>query len=135
MRCSYAILRAVSVQFVQFMRFGEHPYLWEGFLVLGKLLKRRPIHFGWCNGLIAGSGKLEKKKVRRNLVGARSLEGLGTLDRLGLEGLVLCCVCQLYSLVDYWLLGGRRRGLTPRTSVSSSITHCYVVFVFASLFP
>ena len=36
-----------------------------------------------------GSGKLEKTKVRRNLVGARSLEGLGTLGRLGLEGLLL----------------------------------------------
>ena len=36
-----------------------------------------------------GFGKLEKTKVRRNLVGARSLEGLGTLDRLGLEGLLL----------------------------------------------
>ena len=38
---------------------------------------------------IAESGKLKKAKVRRNLVGARSLEGLGTLDRLGLEGILL----------------------------------------------
>ena len=38
---------------------------------------------------IAGSDKLEKTKVRRNLVGARSLEGLGTPSRLGLEGLLL----------------------------------------------
>ena len=38
---------------------------------------------------IAGFGKLENTKVRRNLVGARSLEGLGTLSRLGLEGLLL----------------------------------------------
>ena len=38
---------------------------------------------------ITGSGKLDKTKVRRNLVQARSLEGLGTLDRLGLEGLLL----------------------------------------------
>ena len=38
---------------------------------------------------IAESGKLEKTKVRRNLVGARSLEGLSTLGRLGLEGLLL----------------------------------------------
>ena len=35
------------------------------------------------------SSKLKKTKVRRNLVGARSLEGLGTLGRLGLEGLLL----------------------------------------------
>ena len=34
---------------------------------------------------ITGSDKPEKTKVRRNLVGARSLEGLGTLGRLSLE--------------------------------------------------
>ena len=39
--------------------------------------------------VIAESGKLKKTKVRRNLVGARSLEGLGTLGQLGLEGLLL----------------------------------------------
>ena len=38
---------------------------------------------------IAESGKLEKTKVRRNLVRVRSLENLGTLGRLGLEGLLL----------------------------------------------
>ena len=42
-----------------------------------------------CYGQVAESGKLEKKKVRRNLVGVRSLEGLGTSSRLGLEGLWL----------------------------------------------
>ena len=44
---------------------------------------------GGCYGLVAESSKLEKKKVRRNLVGARSLEGLGTSGRLGLESLLL----------------------------------------------
>ena len=44
---------------------------------------------GGCYGLVAESGKLEKKKGRRNLVGARSLEGLGTSSRLGLEDLLL----------------------------------------------
>ena len=38
---------------------------------------------------IAGSGKLEKTKVPRNFIGARSLKGLGTLGRLGLKGLLL----------------------------------------------
>ena len=33
--------------------------------------------------------KLEKTKVRRNLVGARSLEGLGKLGRLGLKGFLM----------------------------------------------
>ena len=44
---------------------------------------------GGCYDLVAESGKLEKKKVRRNLVGVRSLEGLGTSGRLDLEGLLL----------------------------------------------
>ena len=39
--------------------------------------------------VIAESGKLKKTKVRRNLVRAKNLEGLGTLGRLGLEGLLL----------------------------------------------
>ena len=38
---------------------------------------------------IAGSSKLEKTKIQRNLVGVRSLEALSTLGRLGLEGLLL----------------------------------------------
>ena len=36
--------------------------------------------------------------------------------------------------MDYLPLGGQRRGFTPRALVSSSITHCCVVLVFASLF-
>ena len=40
-------------------------------------------------GQVVASGKLEKKKVRRNLVGARSLESLGTSGKLGLESLLL----------------------------------------------
>ena len=39
--------------------------------------------------VIAESDKLKKTNVQRNLVGVRSLEGLGTLGRLGLEGLIL----------------------------------------------
>ena len=37
--------------------------------------------------------------------------------------------------MDYLPLEGRRRGFTPRALVSSSITHCCVALVFASLFP
>ena len=45
---------------------------------------------GGCNvELVARSGKLEKTKVWRNLVGARSSEGLSILGRFGLEGLLL----------------------------------------------
>ena len=38
---------------------------------------------------IVKSGKLKKTKVWRNFIGARSLEGLGTLGKLGLEDLLL----------------------------------------------
>ena len=36
-----------------------------------------------------GIREAKEDKVRRNPVGARSLEGLGALGRLGLEGLLL----------------------------------------------
>ena len=52
-------------------------------------VRKEPIYIGWCYGQVVESGKLEKKKVQRNLVGARSLESLGALGRLGLEGLLL----------------------------------------------
>ena len=51
--------------------------------------RKEPIYISWCYGQVAESGKLEKKYVRRNLVGARRLEGLGALGRLGLGGLLL----------------------------------------------
>ena len=86
-------------------------------------------------GRIVGSDKLEKTKVQRNLVGARSLEGLGTLGKLGLEGLLLF----MYpNFILQWIidrLEGRRRGFMPKTLVSSSITHRCVVFMFESFFP
>uniref|UniRef100_A0A7N2MIN7 non-specific serine/threonine protein kinase n=1 Tax=Quercus lobata TaxID=97700 RepID=A0A7N2MIN7_QUELO len=79
---------------------------------------------------IAESGKLEKKKVRRNLVGARSLEGLGALGRL-----VYCCPCipTIFSsgLITAWRVAERFFAedfgfLFDNTS--------RVVFVFASSF-
>ena len=54
-----------------------------------EVVRKEQIFIGWCYGLVAESEKVEKKKVRRNLVGLRSLEGLGALGRLGLEGLLL----------------------------------------------
>ena len=56
--------------------------------------------------VIPESGKLEKKKIRRNLVGARSLEGLGTLGRLGLEGLLLF----MYPNYIFWWIIDRLEG-------------------------
>ena len=57
-------------------------------------------------GRIARSDKLEKTKVRRNLIGARSLEGLGTLGRLGLEGLLLFVYPNLLSSGSIYRLEG-----------------------------
>ena len=57
--------------------------------MLWEAVKKGPISYWLILWFIAESGKLKKTKVRRNLVGARSLEGLDTLGRLGLEGLLL----------------------------------------------
>ena len=66
---------------------------------------------------------------------SKSLDGLGTSGRLGLEGFLLTLCIPTDCLVDRLPLGGRRRGFTLRTSISSLITHLCVVFVFASFFP
>ena len=52
-------------------------------------VRKGPISYWLKLWAITEAGKLEKTKVQRNLVRARSLEGLGTLGRLGLEGLLL----------------------------------------------
>ena len=49
------------------------------------------------------------------------------LGRLDLEGLFIIHVLQLYSLVDRFWLRGLRRGFSPSTSVSSSITRLGVI--------
>ena len=80
---------------------------------------------------IAESGKLEKKKVWRNLVRARSLEGLGTLARR-----VYCCSCILATFssgfLTAWSAAERfyAEGFGFLFDNTSS-----VVLVFASLFP
>ena len=58
--------------------------------------------------VIAESSKLKNTKVRRNLIGVRSLEGLGTLGRLGLEGLLLFMYPNLILqwIIDYLEGGG-----------------------------
>ena len=43
-----------------------------------------------------GIREVKEDMVRLNLVGARSLEGLGALGRLGLEGLLLSCIPTLF---------------------------------------
>ena len=54
-----------------------------------EVVRKGPISYWLMLWAIAKSGKLQKIKVQHNLVGARRLEGLGTLGRLGLDGLLL----------------------------------------------
>ena len=57
-------------------------------MVLGKQFKDD--QFTWLmQWAYCGIWEGKEDKVRRNPVGARSLEGLGALGRLGLEGLLL----------------------------------------------
>ena len=58
-------------------------------MVLSEAVKKGPISYWLMLWFIAESGKLKKTNVRHNLVGARSLDGLGTLSRLGLTDLLL----------------------------------------------
>ena len=54
---------------------------------------------------------------------SKKLRGLKYTGWIGLGGSIAVHVSQLHFLVNYLPLGGRRRGFTPRVSVSSSITH------------
>ena len=65
----------------------------------------------------------------------KKLGGFTYIGQIRLGGSITVHVSQLHFLVDYLPLGGRRRGFTPKASVSSSITHRCIVLVFASLFP
>ena len=57
-------------------------------MVLGKQF--RDNQFTWLmQWAYCGIWKTKEDMVRLNLVGARSLEGLGAFGRLGLEGLLL----------------------------------------------
>ena len=64
-----------------------HLECWECFWSLESIERCQ----GWWMqyGTYCRIRKTRKDMVRLNLVGAKSLEGLGTLDRLGLEGLLL----------------------------------------------
>ena len=53
----------------------------------------------------------------------KKLGGLKYIGLIRLEGSIVVYVSQLHFLMDYLPLGGRRRGFTPRVSVSSSIIH------------
>ena len=69
----------------------------------------------------------QRRHDSKKTVGSRSLEGSSTLGRLVLEGLLLF----VYSnFILQWIdlpLGGQRRGFSPSSSFSSSITRLGVI--------
>ena len=75
-------------RFISQILISPYPYLWGDYLVLGKQF--RDDQYTWLmQWAYCGIWKAKEDKVQRNLVRARSLEGLGVLGRLGLEGLLL----------------------------------------------
>ena len=90
---------------------------------------------GRCNmELVTGSGEVDKIQFRVALL-EQELGGLRYIGQIRLGGSFANPCILTVCLVDQLLFGGRRRGFMPWTSVSSSITHRYVVFVFTSFFP
>ena len=92
-----------------------------GFGAAGKHWKKPG--FGGCNRVECGIWKAGQDTVSEKPYWSRSMEGLGTAGRLGLEGLLLTQVFSTDCLVDRLPLGGWWRGFSPSSSVSSSITH------------
>ena len=53
-----------------------------------------------------GIRKAREDMIRLNLVGAKSLEGLGASGKLGLEGLCYSCIPTLFSNGSFYCLEG-----------------------------
>ena len=68
----------------------------------------------------------QRRQDSKKFVVSRTLKGLSTWGRLGLEGFCYSCA-QLYSLVDQFGLGRSRRGFSLSSSVSSLITRLGVI--------
>ena len=62
-------------------------------------------------------------EIQANLVRNKANKMVDKIQPYRLGGSIAVYVSQLHFLVNCLLLGGRRRGFTPRVSVSSSITH------------
>ena len=78
------------------------------------------------SGILRDPGKLEKTRFRE-ASWQQELGGLKYIGQTRLGGSFVIHVFQLYSLVDQLPLGGRRRGFSPSSSISSSITHLSVI--------
>ena len=83
-----------------------HLKCWECFWSLGSIGRCQ----GWRMQYRANYGiqKAREDKVRRNPVGAKSLEGLSSSGRLGLEGLLLFMYPNWFSSRSFYCLEGGR---------------------------
>ena len=71
--------------------------------------------------------KSQKRQGFVKSIGSRNLEGSRTLGRLGLKGFLLFVYFNfILQLIDL-PLGGRQRGFSPSSSISSSITRLGVI--------
>ena len=66
-----------------------HSKCWECFWNLGSIGRCQGWRMQWA---YCSNQKAREDTVRLNLVEAKSLEGLGALSKLGLEGLLLSCI-------------------------------------------
>ena len=85
------------------------------------------------HGACARFGELDKTRFREALL-EQELGGLRYIGQIRLGGSLADPCIPTNFLVDQLPLRGRWKGFTSRTSVSSSITHRCVGFVFASFF-
>ena len=103
--------------------------------MLWEAVKKEPISHWLMLWSSSGIREIRKEIDLTQPCWSKKLGGLRYTGYIRLGGSIAVQVSQLHFLVDYLLLGGRRRGFTPKASVFSSITHHCVVLVFASLFP
>ena len=86
-------------------------------------IRKGPIDIWLMLWAIAKFGKLEKTKVWRNLVGTRSLESLGTMGRLGLEGLLP------FILLIAWRAAERFYAEDFSFLFNNTLLYCLCVFI------
>ena len=92
-------------------------------MVLWKAVRKEPISHWLMLWSSSGIREARKEIGSAQPRWSKKLRGLKYTGKIRLGGSITVHISQLHFLVDYLLLGGQRRGFTPRASVSSSITH------------
>ena len=92
-------------------------------MVLWEAIRKEPISHWLMLWSSRGIREVRKEIGSTQPRWSKKLGGLRYTEYIRLGGSIAVHVSQLHFLVDYLLLGGRRRGFTPKASVSSSITH------------